>query len=548
MKKKETRSKLPWIISGVVILIVAAVYIGMAVHYQGCFLPNTRVNGADASGRTWSEVEKELVSVMDTYVLNITGRNDLKDRITSQDIDMSMDFGSSVKDAQDAQNEWAWPVALFKKDDITLESVLSYDEKKLESRIKAMNCMDKKQALAPKDAYISDYDEKNGFSIIPEKENNRLDKKIFTGMVEDALNEMQAEINLDMLEKAEAYKKPAVYKDDKTLNSVMKQMNKLTKATITYRFGNDTEKVTGEMIAGWLTVNKDNKVKVDSEKVREYINSLARKYDTYNGGGTREFKTSYGNTISITGGDYGWWMNRVTTTEELAAAVKKGKDVELKPVYYQTAANYGDKDYGDTYVEINLTAQRLFLYKNGKRILETDFVSGKPSIKNTPSGVYGITYKERAHTMVGDASDYYRVETSFWMPYAGNVGMHDATWRSRFGGSLYQTEGSHGCVNLPYYAARTIYETVDKGTPVISYRMDGTQRSATTAHSDRERAEIGIDAIKRIGTVSSQNYGVRKKIEWARQVYTDLSAAQRSYVTNYQTLVNAEKALRSISE
>lgn len=547
-QKKRKNKKLPWIITGVVVLVAVAVYVGIAMHYQNCFLPNTTVNGVDAAGRSWSEVEKELVSVMDTYALNITGRNDIKDSITSQDIDMKMDFGSKVEDAQTAQNEWTWPVALFQGEEITLESVLSYDKEKLSAKIESLNCMDKKQVIKPKNAYISDYEKDKGFSIVAEKENNKLDKKIFSSIVEEALNAMSSEITLEMLEAEDAYLHPSIYKDDKGLNSQLEQMNKLVAATFTYTFGSETEKLTGDMIAEWLVADKDYKVSVDEEKAREYVNTLARKYDTFNSAGSRKFKTSYGSTITIQGGDYGWWMDRASTTDELVAAIKEGTDAELKPVYYQTAASYSDQDYGDTYVEINLTAQRLFLYKDGKLILESDFVSGKPSIKDTPSGVYGITYKERAHTMKGDASDPYRVETSYWMPFNGNVGMHDATWRKQFGGTLYKTGGSHGCINIPYYATRTIYQTVDKGTPVICYRLPGTERSATSSHSDQEIATIGIEAIERIGTVSRDNYSaVKKRIEWARQVYTDLSANQRAYVHNYQTLLDAEAALKNLS-
>lgn len=543
-KKGQKSKKLPLIIVGVIILILAAVYIGGAVYFQNYFLPNTTVNHVDAGGRSWSEVEDELVSVMDTYELNITGRNEIKDTITSQDIDMQMDFGTSVKDAQEAQNEWAWPVVLVKGDEIELESVLSYDEAKLTAKVEALNCMDEEQAIAPKDAYISEYEKDKGFSIVPEEENNQLNEEIFVSMVTESLDSLGTEITLEMLEEKDAYLHPSVYKDDEGLNKQLKQMNKLASVTLTYQFGSDTETVTPEIIAGWLKADKENNVTVDEEKAIEYVNSLARKYDTFNTAGTREFKTSYGTTINVQGGDYGWWMNRPETTAELVAAVEAGEDKELTPVYYQTAANYGDKDYGNTYVEINITAQRLFLYKDGKCILETDVVTGAPYHTETPSGVYGITYKERAHTMTGED---YRVETSYWMPFAGNVGMHDATWRNKFGGTLYKTGGSHGCVNIPYYATRTIYQNVDKGTPVICYRLSGTERSTTSGHSDQEISTIGIEAIERIGTVSKDNYtAVKKRIEWARQVYTDLSASQRAYVTNYQTLVDAEKALKSL--
>ncbi len=545
LKKAGQKSKkLPLIIAAVIVLILAAVYVGGVVYFQKLFLPNTTVNHVEAGGRSWSDVEKELLAAVDVYELKITGRKELEDTITAQEIGMKMDFGTKVQDAQEAQKKWAWPVVWIKGENLELESALSYEEDKLEATIKKLNCMDKKQALAPKDAYISKYDKKTGFSIVPEEENNRLDSEVFQKMVTDALDSLSSEITLEMLEKQDAYLHPAVYQDDEGLKKELEQMNQMVKVKLTYQFGDNIETITSEMIADWLKTDKKHQVSVDAEKAREYINSLARKYDTFNTAGTRSFKTSYGMTIQVQGGDYGWWMNRGETTDALVKAIEAGNDTQLTPVYYQTAASYGDLDYGNTYVEINVTAQRLFLYKDGKCILETDVVTGAPFHTETPSGVYGITYKERAHTMTGED---YRVETSYWMPFAGNVGMHDATWRNKFGGTLYKTNGSHGCVNMPYYATRTIYQTVDKGTPVICYRLSGTERSATSGHSDQEIGTIGVEAIERIGTVSKENYSiVKKRIEWARQVYTDLSSAQRAYVTNYQTLLDAEKALKNL--
>ena len=58
-----------------------------------------------------------------------------------------------------------------------------------------------------------------------------------------------------------------------------------------------------------------------------------------------------------------------------------------------------------------------------------------------------------------------------------NIGMHDATWRSSFGGTIYKTKGSHGCINMPYEKAQELYGYIEKGTPVICYHLAGTERS-----------------------------------------------------------------------
>ena len=177
--------------------------------------------------------------------------------------------------------------------------------------------------------------------------------------------------------------------------------------------------------------------------------------------------------MTIDQGDYGWWMDVGQETEELMGLLERGESGERIPVYRQTAASYEMPDYGDTYVEINLTAQHLFLYQNGECVLESDFVSGNPSRGNeTPPGIYGITYKERDATLNGEN---YQTPVSFWMPFNNNVGMHDASWRSEFGRNIYKTNGSHGCINLPYSVAEKIYGYVEKNTPVICYHLPGTE-------------------------------------------------------------------------
>ena len=81
-------------------------------------------------------------------------------------------------------------------------------------------------------------------------------------------------------------------------------------------------------------------------------------------------------------------------------------------------------------------------------------------------GIYPITFKKRNYTLVGEG---YSSPVSYWIPFNKNVGLHDASWRSYFGGNIYKTNGSHGCVNLPTSVAKKIYKNVKKGEPVIVY-------------------------------------------------------------------------------
>ena len=137
---------------------------------------------------------------------------------------------------------------------------------------------------------------------------------------------------------------------------------------------------------------------------------------------------------------------------------------ERTPVYFQRAASHGEHDYGDTYVEVNVTAQHVFFYKNGILWMDTDCVTGNANRGNdTPDGVYVMKYKERNATLEGEN---YSSPVSFWMPFNGNIGLHDATWRANFGGDYFYYNGSHGCINLPYSKAEELYNITFVGEKV----------------------------------------------------------------------------------
>ena len=130
----------------------------------------------------------------------------------------------------------------------------------------------------------------------------------------------------------------------------------------------------------------------------------------------------------MVGGDYGWSINRAKETKALIIAIKEGQTIAKEPAYIQTALSHGNNDIGNTYVEINLTKQHLWFYKNGALIAQGDIVTGNVSSNHkTPEGIYKLKYKQRDAVLRG--SDYASPVT-FWMPFNGGIGIHDASWRS----------------------------------------------------------------------------------------------------------------------
>ena len=237
---------------------------------------------------------------------------------------------------------------------------------------------------------------------------------------------------------------------------------------LTKHQGRGSEVVDRSVIRDWLVQGEDGSYTLDTDKVSEYVRQLGLKYDTF--GLEHEFTKHDGTKITLAaGGDYGWCINKTATTDALIQAINDGVVESREPVYLYTAKSREENDIGDTYVEISIQEQRMWCYKDGQQIVDTPVVTGNVSRGfDTPSnGVWAIDAKKQDAILEGEG---YASPVTFWLPFNGNVGIHDADrWRSEYGGEIYKTNGSHGCVNTPYENAEKIFNAVDIGTAVVVY-------------------------------------------------------------------------------
>lgn len=531
MKKVfKKRIKKIW---GIGLGVLAFTYIGGVIYFSSHFLWNSTLNGINVSNKTI----KSIVKMMDHYELEVVQSaidgEEVKETINGASFGMKLQDEAVISELIKKQNKYLWFIP--GKNDYTAEDYITIDDNALETTILGLKGFNKNFYEEPVDAKITEYNKDTGYQIIKEEEGNKLDKEKTLQTVKKAILNLEPKVNLM---DDDCYEHPSVRSDDVTLQEQLKTLNQYVNTKITYEFGDNKEVVDGSLISQWLSI-KDDKVVLSQKAVEEYVASLRKKYDTIFR--KREFMTSYGKQITIDGGDYGWWMNYGAEAKALYEMIQKGESGNRTPIYFQTAKQYGKNDYGDTYVEINLTAQHLFFYKDGKKILESDIVTGNTSTGHkTPPGVYGITYKERDAVLVGEN---YQTPVAYWMPFNKDIGLHDAFWKNEFGSDFYQTDGSHGCINLPYAVAKQLYEYVEKGTPVICYELADTESKNITKQTPEEIAQFAIDAINRIGDVT-KNSG--KKIERARKVYNKINAEAKKCVSNYNTLVAAEQKFKSL--
>ena len=540
-RKKKNQKMVLWSSLGVLFAFLLGLLIAGSVYCSSHFSKGTIINEIDASGLTMEELE----SRMREYVLTVRERTGeggyITETITGDQIGVTVSNTDELNGILKQQNILKAISSYIKGEQqvYTVENLYAYVDSALMTAILKLQGFQESFVTGPENAHISEYDPHTGYRIVPEIRGNVLNQTKTIQTVETAVDALLTEIDL---EKAGCYEEPSVYADDAKLTERLAQMKQYTDLRIVYHFGQQEEVIDGSVLSGWLLVDEEtNKVSVSEEKIDDFVVMLRKKYDTIFR--SREFQTSYGKTITIEGGDYGWWMNYSQEQEQLKEMIENGESGERIPVYYQTAAVYGSQDYGNTYIEINLTAQHLFLYVNGEKKMESEFVSGNAARGfDTPAGIYGITYKEQDAMLVGEN---YETPVSYWMPFNGNIGLHDAIWRDSFGADIYKKSGSHGCVNMPYLKAKELYGEIAKGTPVICYYLDGTESEETISQPDAEKAQAVVDSIAKIGTVTKES---KKKIERARQLYNDASAEQREYVTNYEVLTAAEEAYQLLKK
>ena len=458
-KYNKTTKTILGVLIGCAALLVIAYGIGV-FYYSGHFLSGTEINGVDCSGKTVAQAEKSIESQIASYQLVLKEREDKSETISASQINMQYISDGGVQELKDQQNPFLWFLSFVRHQNYTMSANISYDEEALSTAVGSLECFKDENVVQPTDAHLEVQD--GQYVIVEETQGNALDKDKVTEAVKKAIDGGETLLDLDQ---AGCYIEPSVLSTDENLAKQRDEGNRLLTVTVTIDFSDRQEVINGDVMKDWLTTDEEGNVDLDQAKVREYVQQLQYKYDTF--GSSREFKTSSGQTITVSGGDYGWLIAPNDTTAKIIEAIKSGQSQTIEPEYTYTGYCRDTNDIGNTYVEISLDQQHMWFYKDGQLIVSTDVVTGCHNKGwDTHTGVYAIMYKERDATLVGEG---YNSAVSYWMPFYANVGIHDASWRSSFGRSIYINNGSHGCVNTPTDNAAAIYNNIEKGVPVVVY-------------------------------------------------------------------------------
>lgn len=277
---------------------------------------------------------------------------------------------------------------------------------------------------------------------------------------------------------ASLYIVPDVTAKNERLLQKCDMLNKYADETITYVFGSTRETLEFKTFMNWIKIQGDE-VSVRDEKVAEYVSGIAEKYNTrYR---ERVFTTTWGSQVTFPAGlnEYGYTILETQEAAQLAQDILSGQSVEREPIYL-SYNDWGDPcylsrngmdDLNGTYVEVSIGAQHMWYYLNGALFLESDVVTGDITLdQGTASGVFPLAFKESPSTLKGgEGKKKYTTKVQYWMPFYEGQGLHDAWWKTVFGGDEYKGNGSHGCVNLPSSVAESLYNNIVPGTAIIIY-------------------------------------------------------------------------------
>ena len=442
-----------WILAGIFLAYLAA-----SVYFMEHFFLGTAVNGENVEFQTVKQVNSLILEQAEGYGLTLLERGGTEESVTAQQLGMSFSETENVRNYKRIQNGFLWPRMFWQQDTYQIAPDITFDEETFDETLASLSCV--REGEEPEDARVELT--ADGYELYPEQQGSRIKEDVLKEQVRAAAETLTETVDL---EEAGCYEEPSLTVDSPEITELTAKLDQWFATEVTYEFGSQTEVVDSSVVAGFIQLD-GCEASLSEEAVRAWVAGLADRRDTYKK--SRQFNSTLRGVITVSGGNYGWQIDQETETAALLASVEKGETAAKQPAWSREGKAWGDNnDVGDTYIEVDMGAQHMWAYKDGALLIDTDVVTGNISRNyGTPSMVAAIQYKDRNAVLRGDN---YATPVKYWMPFYGNYGIHDASWRREFGGTVYLTNGSHGCVNTPPAAMKVIFENMDSGTPVVLY-------------------------------------------------------------------------------
>lgn len=455
------------VVIGIVTVSLMVTYVGLAVYYHNAFIYGTWINGIYCTGRSIEEVNEELTKGFSYEGVTVEDKEGGRYVIPAEDISYQFDFKQALEIYQKRQNPWMWIDGLMGGHEVDLTPVVSYDQKAFDACFAALPfCQEER---ADRERRVEIVRTSQGYQLVNERTGVLFTEQA-RGAVLAAIEASRTQVSL--LDEGCYHDLELTAQMQETLDT-WEKLEDFQNCGIVYQMGDEEIPVDASVVCDWIALDDNGRFLLDESgglqlkehAIEDFVASLAAKYDTV--GKSRQFLSTRGDVVTVEGGLYGNKIDQEAETAYLTDAFYGGKREVHEPVYTQVAWKQGSEDIGSTYIEVDMTEQKMYYYADGALKLDTPVVTGNTSRRmGTPSGVNFVYAKQKNRVLRGPN---YASHVDFWMPVKGNIGIHDAAWRAKFGGTIYQTNGSHGCINTPHAVMEQLYDMVEVGTPVVMF-------------------------------------------------------------------------------
>lgn len=449
------------------LLLLGAGYSAGIGYYAEKFQANTSFGSIDISNLTLEEAKNKISEDISKHKITLVENGKELGNLTLADLNGEVDADAVLKAAYQAQDPSQWITGFFSsvEYDNLLMSNVRIDNDALTSSLANIGLTNEERTKST-DASIN-YSDALGYFVEPEKVGDQIDFEKVKQMVIEALQSGQ-----DTVEINTAYIQPEVTESSEKITTYMDQINSFTNTKINLEIAGETVTIPKEEILKWIYFDGNNEIIVDQAMVQEYIATLNDKYATFNK--SREFASTLQGTVTVQPGTLGWSIDSETEASQIVADLTAGGEVTRMPAIVGSGySTDGSSDIGNTYVEIDIANQTMFVYVDGVQVISTPVVTGRTGTADTIPGAYAVWDKDEDSTLKGfnvHTQKEYAQPVDYWMPFdATGQGIHDANWQSSFGGDAYLTAGSLGCINTPPEVMAQVFNIVQVGTPVIVF-------------------------------------------------------------------------------
>ena len=437
------------------IILLATILVILA---KRTFRYETSINGIDCSFMSVETASKKLEKEMNSATVTLLFADDREYTCLGAFFEIAL---SNEKSLQEILNEQI----IQREDSKAYEQVELYsiNEDKVKEYLSSLSVFRESKVRKPQNAYL-EWNEKNLLYIEPEVYGNEINYEEACNFMISALKKGETTIDFRKISNINPERRAT----DEDLISQMNDINSVLSTTINYTWDDCTYTLDAKVMKDWVYEDEEGNYGIDIENnLPNFVDELNKKArylltsTNFNATDLGKISVSFGRKTYAN-------IDKEKEIERIKEQLGKAKKVDFEPIY-AALPNYTNID---TYVEVDLTRQNVWMYVNGKCIVNTKCVTGNVAGGYaTPAGIYYLTYKTTDTYLKGYNSDgsKYNSHVNFWMPFNGGIGFHDALWRSRFGGNIYMTNGSHGCINLPYNAKKTIYHNINTSIPIILY-------------------------------------------------------------------------------